>query len=216
MFYPKRNMLNGRGVNGEALNKRGNAIPDPNTEHAKKRAAARAAAISQHGIARIGDVLERARAVYASRETVDVLGQVEKVEQPTQDKKAQDKKAQTEKRSQTIWDKPDADLTLRVALSSLPEVDAQNFGARDPQGFEKWKKAVSAALREEFVEFNLSVEYTFATLEHELEVKRWLDEELTSTDLNKVKAEIIRVLEKAAKAEAKKIQYPNSEEKASL
>lgn len=101
-------------------------------------------------------------------------------------------------KAQSFWDKPDTDVELKVSLNSL-DMDIKSFSEVNPQEFEQWKKNVSEELRDIFVEFELGIEFTYSVNEHEIEYKSWVDGELSTEDLMKLKKEISKAIDKTAK-----------------
>ena len=100
-------------------------------------------------------------------------------------------------RAQSFWDKPDTDISILIAIGTC-DFDVQTFSAVHPQEFEQWKKDVAAKLREDFMEFDLDLEFTYTESDHIIEYKSWVDDELSTEDLLKLQDEILKAIPEIA------------------
>jgi len=100
-------------------------------------------------------------------------------------------------KGQSFWDKPDTDISILIAIGSF-DFDVQSFSAVHPQEFEQWKKDVAVRLREDFMEFDLDLEFTYTAADHIIEYKSWVDDELSTEDLIKLQDEILKAIPEIA------------------
>jgi len=100
-------------------------------------------------------------------------------------------------KAQSFWDKPDTDISILIAIGTC-DFDVQTFSAVHPQEFEQWKKDVAAKLREDFMEFDLDLEFTYTESDHIIEYKSWVDDELSTEDLLKLQDEILKAIPEIA------------------
>ena len=100
-------------------------------------------------------------------------------------------------KAQSFWDKPDTDISILIAIGTC-DFDVQTFSAVHPQEFEQWKKDVAARLREDFMEFDLDLEFTYTESDHIIEYKSWVDDELSTEDLIKLQDEILKAIPEIA------------------